>query len=247
VLRIPVRYYRRPPPYFGGWQRNAPPRWGEHWGRDWEQRRVGWDRWNRSAAPAPAPLPTYQRKYSGDRYPRVEERQAINNKNYRYAPKDALVREHVRPQIQATAPPSARTPEPQRRDAGKDGRDRGRNDANDRAQRPNPASAPVQRSEPMAQPRPPAVPDRKAEQPGRDAGRNRERDQQTRSASPPAPRAEPAVQPTPRPQSQAAPPREQQPRAQRQDSAPPGKGGGQEQGKGQDKGQEHSRGKGDEK
>src|SRR5258707_7561628 len=54
VLRVPVRYYRSPPPYFGGWQRNAPPRWGEHWGRDWERRREGWDRWNRSAAPAPA-------------------------------------------------------------------------------------------------------------------------------------------------------------------------------------------------
>ena len=72
VLRIPVRYYRRPPPYFGGWERTAPPRWGQHWGRDWEQSRAGWDRWNRGAAPAPAPLPTYQRKYSGDRYPRIE-------------------------------------------------------------------------------------------------------------------------------------------------------------------------------
>src|SRR5436189_274112 len=39
VLRIPVGYYRRPPVYFRGWRPDAPPRWGEHWGRDWEQRR----------------------------------------------------------------------------------------------------------------------------------------------------------------------------------------------------------------
>ena len=28
VLRIPVRYYRRPPVYFRGWNGNAPPHWG---------------------------------------------------------------------------------------------------------------------------------------------------------------------------------------------------------------------------
>ena len=42
VLRVPVRYYRQPPPYFRGWRADAPPRWGEHWGRGWERRRVGW-------------------------------------------------------------------------------------------------------------------------------------------------------------------------------------------------------------
>ena len=55
---------------FAGWRSDAPPRWGEHWGNDWEQHRSGWDQWNRSSAPAPAPLPVYQRQYSGDRYPR---------------------------------------------------------------------------------------------------------------------------------------------------------------------------------
>ena len=34
ILRIPVRYYRQPPVYFRGWQSNAPPRWGQHWGHD---------------------------------------------------------------------------------------------------------------------------------------------------------------------------------------------------------------------
>ena len=29
ILRVPVRYYRRPPAYFHGWRPDAPPRWGE--------------------------------------------------------------------------------------------------------------------------------------------------------------------------------------------------------------------------
>ena len=57
VLRVPVRYYRQPPMYFRAWSPNAPPRWGEHWGSAWEQRRRGWDNWNRSSVPPPAPLP----------------------------------------------------------------------------------------------------------------------------------------------------------------------------------------------
>jgi len=36
ILRVPVRYYRHPPSYFHGWAANAPPRWGEHWGKSWE-------------------------------------------------------------------------------------------------------------------------------------------------------------------------------------------------------------------
>ena len=28
ILRVPVRYYRQPPTYFGGWRPDAPPRWG---------------------------------------------------------------------------------------------------------------------------------------------------------------------------------------------------------------------------
>ena len=42
ILRIPVRYYRRPPAYFHGWHRDAAPRWGEHWGRDWSERYRDW-------------------------------------------------------------------------------------------------------------------------------------------------------------------------------------------------------------
>ena len=66
VLRVPVRYYREPPVYFRGWQGDAPPRWGEHWGHEWEGRRGGWDRWDRNSAPPPAPLPNSNRR-SGPR------------------------------------------------------------------------------------------------------------------------------------------------------------------------------------
>ena len=95
ILRIPVRYYRQPPVYFHGWQSNAPPRWGDHWGYEWEQRRSGWDRWNRGSAPTPAPLPVYQRQYSGDRYPRqVEQQDELLQRNYRYQPRDPIVQQH---------------------------------------------------------------------------------------------------------------------------------------------------------
>ena len=84
ILRVPVRYYRRPPRYFGGWQADAPPRWGEHWGSSWSQRRSGWDRWDRRAIPVPAPLPVYQRQYSGARYPLGDEQRVLQNRNYNY-------------------------------------------------------------------------------------------------------------------------------------------------------------------
>ena len=82
VLRIPVRYYRRPPVYFSGWQRDDPPHWGDHWGRSWEQRRHGWDKWDHHSAPAPAPIPAYQRGYSGDRYPGVKRQQELHHREY---------------------------------------------------------------------------------------------------------------------------------------------------------------------
>jgi len=117
VLRIPVRYYRNPPAYFRGWQRDAPPRWGDHWGNDWSRQHSGWDRWDRRAVPSPAPLPTYQRQYSGDRYPRVEQQQQqLHSRNYRYQPREDVVRQHA-PQ---RSPPAA----PQRAPQAVDTRDR---------------------------------------------------------------------------------------------------------------------------
>jgi hypothetical protein len=93
ILRVPVYYYRQPPVYFRAWSPYAPPRWGERWGGAWEQRRRGWDTWNRSAAPPPAPLPTYQRQYEGNRYPRVEQQQALQAQHYRHQPRDAVVKQ----------------------------------------------------------------------------------------------------------------------------------------------------------
>jgi hypothetical protein len=108
ILRIPVRYYRVPPAYFRGWRPAAPhaqpPRWGEHWGNEWAQHRSGWDRWSRSSAPAPAPLPVYQRQYSGDRYPQAEQQRALHDQNYRYQPRDAVVRQHNQEQAAQRAP-----------------------------------------------------------------------------------------------------------------------------------------------
>ena len=107
VLRIPVRYYRQQPVYFRGWQSNAPPRWGHHWGRDWEQRRGGWDHWKRNAVPARAPLPAYQRQYTGERYPRqIEQQHAVRSQSYRYQPRDKVVRQHL--QQQKNPPPAQR-------------------------------------------------------------------------------------------------------------------------------------------
>lgn len=94
VLRIPVRYYRHPPAAWVGWRSDAPPRWGEHWGHEWGQRRSGWDQWDRRSPQRPAPLPVYQRQYSGHRYPAVEQQQALLRQKYRYQPHDPVVRQH---------------------------------------------------------------------------------------------------------------------------------------------------------
>ena len=91
LLVIPFRYYRVRPAYWSGWAYDAPPRWGFHWGRDWESRRSGWDRWDRNRAFAPAPLPTYQRAYPRDRYPAPTVQVNIHNENYRYQARDANV------------------------------------------------------------------------------------------------------------------------------------------------------------
>ena len=100
VLRVPVRYYRAPPNYFRAWRADAPPRWGQHWGSGWEQHHAGWDRWDHRAAPAPAPIPSYQRQYSGNRYPQRDQQHALNNQYYRYQPRDPNVQQHYQGQQQ---------------------------------------------------------------------------------------------------------------------------------------------------
>ena len=109
ILRIPVRYYRRPPVYFHSWHRDAPPRWGEHWGSSWEQHKRGWDKWDHRRIYKPAPLPTYQRHYSKDKYPRqVEQQRKLQTQHYRYQPRDPAVRQHY--QERAVTPRSPSRP-----------------------------------------------------------------------------------------------------------------------------------------
>lgn len=93
ILRVPVRYYGRPPAYFRGWRADRPPRWGEHWGSDWERKHQGWDRWSRISVPRPAPLPAYQKQYSGNRYPQAEMQHALQVRNYGYQIRDAAARD----------------------------------------------------------------------------------------------------------------------------------------------------------
>jgi hypothetical protein len=116
ILRVPVRYYRQPPPYFHGWRDDRPPHWGEHWGNDWKQRHSGWNQWDHNAAPHPAPLPRYQRQYSGDRYPHVEQQQGeIRSQNYHYQPREPVTQQHFQQQAQPAQQPQA-APQNQGRD-----------------------------------------------------------------------------------------------------------------------------------
>lgn len=96
VLRVPVRYYRQPPNYFRAWSQNSAPRWGDHWGGDWRERRQGWDKWNRGAAPKALPLPSYQRKYPGERYPDADHQRDLQRANYRYQPRSPVIAQHYK-------------------------------------------------------------------------------------------------------------------------------------------------------
>jgi hypothetical protein len=118
LLRVPVRYYRDPPPFFRGWRADAPPRWGERWGPQWNDSHRGWDQWDRRGAPRAAPLPQYQRPYAGPRYPQRERQEQIQSSQYRWQPRDAQVREHLQeraqePQRQPHQQPPPRQQPPQ--------------------------------------------------------------------------------------------------------------------------------------
>jgi len=94
ILQVPVRYYRRPPSYFHGWAASAPPRWAEHWGPGWAEKHQDWDKGDRAHVPSAAPVPTYQRQYSGKRYPTVQQQPALHARNYQYQPREPVVRQH---------------------------------------------------------------------------------------------------------------------------------------------------------
>ena len=113
LLQVPVRYYHHPPAYFRGWSVNAAPRWNEHWGRAWADRRAGWDRHD-GRSYAAAPLPSYQRNYSGNRYPSREEQYALHNRQYNYQPRDEMTRQHWQRGQVAEAPQREQRAQPQR-------------------------------------------------------------------------------------------------------------------------------------
>ena len=94
ILQVPVRYYREPPPYFRGWNIETPPRWNEHYGRQWASQRANWDRVNRTSVPASAPLPSYQQQYFGKSYPTPEQQRSLHHQNYSYQPQEPVVQEH---------------------------------------------------------------------------------------------------------------------------------------------------------
>ncbi len=131
VLQVPVRYYRQPPQYFRGWQPDRAPRWNDHWGRAWAERRSDWDRPQRAGSVAPAPRPDYQRRYSGRDYPRGDEQRALQQQYYHYHPQNAAARTD-----------SGRRPEERRSEAARPS-DRGRpSHPMDQADRPQPRPTP---------------------------------------------------------------------------------------------------------
>lgn len=116
VLRVPVRYYMRPPATFRAWRPDRPPHWGRHFGPRWEDHHRDWADWDRRRSPAPAPLPVYQRDYAGPRYPDRDQQQAIRREHYRFEPRDpkaAHVDARVRQAESRGTPPQARAAEPQ--------------------------------------------------------------------------------------------------------------------------------------
>jgi len=263
VLRIPVRYYRDPPMYFRNWRPEGPPRWGDHWGHDWRQQRSGWDKWDRRSAPAPAPLPVYQRNYSGERYPQAEQQRNIHNQNYHYQPRDNLVRQHNE------APAVQRTPASTRQ---------GPQEApQERSQRPQDSQRtsvppPIQQSTPQRAP----APTRQGPQEMPQERSQRPQDSQRTAVPPPiqqstpvVPRAQtpqrggeevrrsvpvqaparqspPAVQEQMQSPRQGAPQHEQHEPTPRQDNNRNDRGASQEQGRSQGQGQEkeHESGEG---
>ena len=214
ILRIPVGYYRYPPAYFYGWSSDAPPHWGDHWGHDWEQSHRGWDDWDRRAVPAPAPLPIYQRQYSGERYPRASQQQVLERQHYRYQPRDPVVRQHFQAQQVQRAPaasPPARQAAPQPRRPPQQGQG---------------ASGPPS-SRPQAAPAAPRT------RPQQEGGGEVQR---PAAAKAPATQARPTSQPQARQPQQGGPQQHQQqaPKPQGQDKGPQGKGPAKEPKQGQE-------------
>jgi hypothetical protein len=112
VLWVPIYYYRRPPAYFRGWRSDRPPRWGQHWGNDWQNRHnaiYG----TRPTSGQRAPLPQYQAQYNRNNYPRnVQQQYAMHAQNYAYRPQGAWTSQHYQQRgIVAQTQPQGQAPE----------------------------------------------------------------------------------------------------------------------------------------
>jgi hypothetical protein len=247
VLRVPVYYYRQPPPYFRHWRSDAPPRWDQHWGREWQQRRPGWDHWDRLAAPPPAPLPTYQRRYPQSRYPQESARQqAIRAENFNYRPREPVSRQADQrpdrsPQHQQGRPPqptqtrpapaqasTALPPPPSghRPDAQQPPRQQDRPPAAPPSHAPRQQAAPQDRGHPQgrAEPSNPRQ-SRKGDDPWSDRSPQHQKvrpvqQTETRPASTQAPRAQPSPQPRSQPNAQHPPRQQDRPQAAHPSHAP---------------------------
>lgn len=67
---------------------------GESLGPAWAEKHRGWDQVDRAHVPPPAPVPTYQRRYGGNHYPTVQQQPAFHARNYKYQPREEVVRQH---------------------------------------------------------------------------------------------------------------------------------------------------------
>lgn len=238
VLRIPVRYYRSPPSYFHDWRADAPPRWGEHWGNDWERQRRGWDQWNHRSAPRPAPLPAYQRKYSGDRYPQqIDRQQQLRGQNYRYQPRDTAVRQHEGQQQQQQKERQAQRPPQQKQPAAPP--------PAQREEKPAPAVRGTRPSD-FERGSPPTRSEKAVERPAQRPAAPEQRS----PARPPAQQQSPRTERAPEQREQRAPGpgqrepsrRDEQPRQEPSRGQGPGQGQGQGQGQGNDRERGEGRG-----
>jgi hypothetical protein len=90
VLWVPVAYYHKPHQHWSHWRRDRAPRWGEHWGRDWQARHNEIYR-GRTGGTARAPLPDYQRGYNRANYPRQAQQQStLHSQHYGYRPQEQV-------------------------------------------------------------------------------------------------------------------------------------------------------------
>lgn len=95
--------------------------------------------------PRPAPLPVYQREFSGSRYPDAERQHALRSEKYRHQPREAVIREQFNQRaVSRTAPPAGRTAPAERADPAERATPSGQ--SRDRAQ----GAAPAQKAEPPA-------------------------------------------------------------------------------------------------